>query len=243
VRGSGGARRFTAARPRRDRLGGPLEQRPFGDGKAFKLCVEGLVGRSECAEKGPPVLLIPPAVDRQVPVASGSVVVQLGTEEPRGPGEQLAPDAVWCVGRGERRCPVIEHLVLPHPHEHASIRPQTPPPARPNGAERKPLPTPACRGRASGQPRGPIPRCAADAATSNHARPSGAYTPPRDGRQSRRVTDLESICCDRSLTRCERLQPPVIVLPDPCHPVGRSVGGHADDTRFGPLISGLIGPG
>lgn len=67
------------------------------------------------------VLLVLPAVDREVPVVPGNVAVQLGTQEPRGPSEQLPPGTVGCVGRSERRGPVTGHLVLPHPHEHASI--------------------------------------------------------------------------------------------------------------------------
>ena len=106
--------------PTVDRLGGSLEQRPLSDGKPLKLGVEGVARRAECDKKGTPILFVLPAVDRQVAVVSASVAVQLGTHEPRGPSEQLTPGAVACIARDERRGPVIWHLVLPHPHEHAS---------------------------------------------------------------------------------------------------------------------------
>jgi hypothetical protein len=94
-----------------------------GGGETFELGVEGFVGRAEGVKERQPVLLVLPAVDRQEPVGPNSVAVQLGAQKPRGAAEQLGPGAVGCVGRRERRRPVTRHLVLPHPHEHDSIRP------------------------------------------------------------------------------------------------------------------------
>src|SRR5262249_34105254 len=103
--------------------------------------VEGLVGRAEGVQERLPVLLVLPAVDRQEPAGPNSIAVQLGTQEPRGTAKQLTPGAVGCVGRGERRHTVIRHLVLPHPHEHASIRPgpEPPAPSNPRRAAQRPL--------------------------------------------------------------------------------------------------------
>jgi hypothetical protein len=71
-------------------LGGSFEQRSFSGGKALELGVEGLIGRAKCVEERPPVLLIPPAVDRQEPVGPARVAVQLGAQEPRCPAKQFA---------------------------------------------------------------------------------------------------------------------------------------------------------
>src|SRR5262249_13612308 len=68
-----------------------------------------------------------PAVDRQVAVASSSVAVQLGAQETRGPSKQLRPGAVSSVCRGKCLGPRVGHFVLPYPHKHSSIGPQTSP--------------------------------------------------------------------------------------------------------------------
>jgi hypothetical protein len=53
------------------------------------------------------VLLVLPAVDREVPVVPGNVAVQLGTQEPRGPSEQLpqAPSGALAAANAAARSP------------------------------------------------------------------------------------------------------------------------------------------